>query len=103
MVDLWLWSLVSILLGFLIIINFISFLRMKEDKERAESHQWRIPECELLLYALLGGFIGIGLGMVFYNHKINKQEFLESCCKCSCCAVFIIAFLLTILFYMFAS
>lgn len=105
-----LWSLVSVLLGsllimFLVVINFISFRCMKKDKERAERGQWRIPEDELLLYARLGGCIGGGLGMVLYNHKSNKQEFLELYYKYSYYAGFsyIITFSLIMLFYyMFA-
>ncbi|MEN5307401.1 DUF1294 domain-containing protein [Chryseobacterium cucumeris] len=46
------------------------------DKWQAKKHQWRISENTLLGISLLGGIIGAGAGMIFFNHKVSKKSFL---------------------------
>lgn len=65
----------SLLIGYLLIINAVSFLLMLADKRRAKKHRWRIPESTLLLSAALGGSIGCLLGMYAIRHKTRKPKF----------------------------
>ena len=65
----------SLLIGYLLIINAVSFLLMLADKLRAKKHRWRIPEATLLLSAALGGSIGCLLGMYAIRHKTRKPKF----------------------------
>lgn len=65
----------SLLTGYLLIINAVSFLLMLSDKLRAKKHRWRIPEATLLLSAALGGSAGCLLGMYAIRHKIRKPKF----------------------------
>lgn len=65
----------SPLIGYLLIINAVSFLLMLADKQRAKKHRWRIPEATLMLSAALGGSIGCLLGMYTIRHKTRKPKF----------------------------
>lgn len=65
----------SLLSGYLLIINAVSFLLMLSDKLRAKKHRWRIPEATLLLSAALGGSVGCLLGMYAIRHKTRKPKF----------------------------
>jgi len=65
----------SLLIGYLLIINAVSFLLMLADKLRAKKHRWRIPEATLMLSAALGGSIGCLLGMYTIRHKTRKPKF----------------------------
>ena len=46
---------ITMLAGYLVIINAAALLMMAEDKRRAKRHQWRVPEAALFGAALLGG------------------------------------------------
>lgn len=65
----------SLMIGYLLIMNAISFLLMLADKLRAKKHRWRIPEATLMLSAALGGSIGCLLGMYAIRHKTRKPKF----------------------------
>ncbi len=65
----------SPVIGYLLIINAVSFLLMLADKQRAKKHRWRIPEATLILSAALGGSIGCLLGMYTIRHKTRKPKF----------------------------
>ncbi len=65
----------SLIIGYLLIINAVSFLLMLADKQRAKKHRWRIPEATLMLSAALGGSIGCLLGMYTIRHKTQKPKF----------------------------
>ena len=56
-------------------INIHTFNLMGEDKTKAINNQWRIPEKELVLKAVIGGAIGEGIGMLYYWHKVRKPKF----------------------------
>ena len=50
---------ITMLAGYLVIINAAALLMMAEDKRRAKRHQWRVPEAALFGAALLvfcGGY-----------------------------------------------
>ena len=54
---------ITMLAGYLVIINAAALLMMADDKRRAKRHQWRVPEAALFGAALLGGRAGAGAGM----------------------------------------
>ena len=53
---------ITMLAGYLVIINAAALLMMAEDKRRAKRHQWRVPEAALFGAALLGGSAGAWAG-----------------------------------------
>ena len=65
----------KILLVYYILINLVLFLTMGLDKKRAVKNQYRIPEANLFVLALLGGGIGGFLGMKSFHHKTRKISF----------------------------
>jgi uncharacterized membrane protein YsdA (DUF1294 family) len=66
----------SILIIFLVAVNVYAFFLYGRDKKRAEKHQWRTSEFNLLLAAFLGGSVGSFLGMLVFRHKISKMSFM---------------------------
>ena len=65
----------NFLLAYLLIINAAAFLLMLADKHRARNKLWRIPEATLMLFAILGGSVGILAGMYTVRHKTRKPKF----------------------------
>ena len=63
------------LLACLLIINAAAFLLMLADKHFARRKLWRIPENIFLLFALLGGSVGILAAMYTFRHKTRKPKF----------------------------
>ena len=61
--------------AYLLIINAAAFLLMLADKHRARKKLWRVPENIFLLFALLGGSLGILAGMYAFRHKTRKPKF----------------------------
>ncbi len=59
----------------LLIINAAAFLLMLADKHFARRKLWRIPESIFLLFALLGGSVGILAAMYTFRHKTRKPKF----------------------------
>lgn len=57
---------------YFIAINIISLILMCLDKKLAIDEKLRINNTNLYLLSLLGGFIGIYLGMILFNHKTRK-------------------------------
>jgi uncharacterized membrane protein YsdA (DUF1294 family) len=68
----------SILTGYLAVINFTTWVAYGLDKGRAKSGKWRIPERTLLLLALIGGSLGALAGMIMFRHKTRKAKFVIS-------------------------
>lgn len=68
----------SILTGYLAVINFTTWVTYGLDKGRAKSGKWRIPERTLLLLALIGGSLGALAGMIMFRHKTRKAKFVIS-------------------------
>lgn len=60
---------------YLIIINIISLILFKIDKDKSIKHKWRIKESTLLIVSLLGGSLGSFIGMHLFHHKTNKLKF----------------------------
>ena len=63
---------ITMLAGYLVIINAAALLMMAEDKRRAKRHQWRVPEAALFGAALLGG----SAGMYLFHHKTKHWYFV---------------------------
>ena len=65
----------TLLLGFLLAMNLLSFCLMGLDKRRAVKGQWRISERALLLFGFFGGSLGGLLGMFLFRHKTKHRKF----------------------------
>jgi uncharacterized membrane protein YsdA (DUF1294 family) len=67
--------LISLYLAWLLASGIISFLVYGYDKFKAVRGGYRVPENQLHLLALSGGFLGCALGMAVFRHKIRKTIF----------------------------
>lgn len=67
---------ISIILGYLALINILGFAVMGIDKSRAAKRLWRIPESTLFIIALIGGSIGSIIGMKVFHHKTRHWYFV---------------------------
>ena len=65
----------TLLLGFLLAMNLLSFCLMGLDKRRAVKGQWRISERALLLFGFFGGSLGGLSGMFLFRHKTKHRKF----------------------------
>lgn len=64
-----------VLLVLFVLVNLVAFALMGVDKQRARTHQWRVPEKTLFLAALLFGGTGGTIGMFFFHHKTKHWYF----------------------------
>ena len=64
------------IVGYLLIINIVSFITMWSDKQKAKKKAWRIPEATLFLLAIIGGSIGSIAGMYTFRHKTKHMKFV---------------------------
>lgn len=83
-----------IIIGYILIVNFVGFVIMGVDKKRAIRGAWRISERSLFLTAIIGGSIGCISGMWHFHHKTKHWYF-----KYGMPAILLIQILLIILFY----
>ncbi|MFI3209137.1 MAG: DUF1294 domain-containing protein [Eubacteriales bacterium] len=60
---------------YLVIVNVIAFAMYGIDKRKAIKHQYRIPEKQLILIAVLGGSVGAYVGMKTFRHKTKHVKF----------------------------
>lgn len=67
---------ITLIIIYLVVINFISFTVMGIDKHKARKRSWRIPESTLFVLALIGGSIGGIAGMHMFHHKTRHWYFL---------------------------
>ncbi|WP_104748850.1 DUF1294 domain-containing protein [Helicobacter cetorum] len=58
-----------------LMINILTYMVMKMDKDYAIKGDWRVPEKILWILSVLGGFIGFIIAMKVYRHKILKPKF----------------------------
>lgn len=63
------------ILGYLVIINIVTFVVYGIDKWKAKRGNWRISEATLLMLAAIGGIIGALLGMKVWQHKTMHLKF----------------------------
>ncbi len=67
---------ITLIIIYLVAINFISFIMMGLDKYKAKKRTWRIPESTLFVLALIGGSVGSIAGMHLFHHKTRHWYFL---------------------------
>ncbi|EKQ53422.1 MULTISPECIES: DUF1294 domain-containing protein [unclassified Clostridium] len=67
--------MLKVILTYFLIINFIGFIIMLVDKQRAIHKEWRIPEKTLIGISILGGSIGMLIGMSTFRHKTKHKKF----------------------------
>lgn len=61
---------------YLLVVNIIGLLAIRNDKKRAERHAWRISEKKLFGISLIGGSIGTWLGIYLWHHKTKHWYFV---------------------------
>lgn len=83
----------TILTGYLFIINIIGFALMGIDKKRAIRGAWRISEASLFLVAFLGGALGCTLGMRHFRHKTKHWYFKYGMPAIFAVQIFLVLFL----------
>ncbi len=66
---------VPCVMGYLALINLLTFVLCGTDKRRARRGQWRISEATLLILGLLGGCFGLYLAMIAFHHKTEHVLF----------------------------
>ena len=67
---------ITMLAGYLVIINAAALLMMAEDKRRAKRHRRRVSEKTLFSFAALFGAPGGLLGMYVFHHKTKHWYFV---------------------------
>lgn len=65
----------TLLQGYLIGINAITFLIYAIDKAKARADAWRVRESTLVTLAVIGGSLGALLAMIICRHKIRVPKF----------------------------
>ena len=68
-------TVISIVVGYLVLMNLIGFMMMGIDKARAVKRLWRIPESTLFIIDILGGSLGSIFGMRVFHHKTRHWYF----------------------------
>jgi uncharacterized membrane protein YsdA (DUF1294 family) len=62
-------------LGWLALINLVTFQLWAADKRRAIRRERRVSEATLLRLCWLGGWPAAGLSMRMFRHKSGKRDF----------------------------
>ena len=68
-------GLSSLIMLYLLIVNFLLLFLMGFDKARAKRRGRRISELTLFLFAICGGSFGGCLGMLAFRHKTKHLSF----------------------------
>lgn len=63
-------------LGWLALINVVTYVSYRQDKYKAQQGEWRTPESKLHLLSLFGGWAGALFAQQILRHKSSKAEFL---------------------------
>jgi uncharacterized membrane protein YsdA (DUF1294 family) len=58
------------------VISLFTFISYWLDKRKAQAGLWRIPEANLQLLSLIGGWPGALLAQSYLRHKSKKRAFL---------------------------
>lgn len=67
--------IVRIILGYLVLINIVTFVTYGVDKLKAKKQCWRIPESTLIGLGVIGGSLGALIGMQIWHHKTQHNVF----------------------------
>lgn len=65
----------GLLVCYLVLVNFVTFVFYCVDKHKAKKQAWRIPEATLLGLAAIGGSVGALLAMYLVRHKTQHPQF----------------------------
>ena len=65
----------SAILVWVLLVNAVGFVLMRQDKKFAKEEKRRISENTLMITAAAGGSLGIYLGMYKFNHKTLHKKF----------------------------
>lgn len=65
----------KLILIYMGVLGFITFIMYGIDKAKAKAHKWRIPERVLLGMCMIGGIVGGWLGMYVFRHKTKHLKF----------------------------
>lgn len=69
-------DVITLLLIYIIAVNFIGLFLMGLDKYKAKKRLWRIPESTLFIVAIIGGSLGSIIGMHLFRHKTRHWYFV---------------------------
>lgn len=72
-----------------VIINIAGIAICGIDKKKARRHQWRIPERNIFMIAIMGGSVGVLIGMYGFRHKTKHRQFTIGIPLILLCQVFI--------------
>lgn len=61
---------------FIMIVNALTFIVYGVDKYRAKKNLSRVPEWQLIVFALIGGSVGAWSSMYFFRHKTKHLKFV---------------------------
>jgi len=64
-----------LLAGYLILVSGLSYWTMASDKKKALSKDWRIPESQLHILEIIGGWPGSFLAQCRFRHKNRKLRY----------------------------
>ncbi len=78
-----------LVLCYLLIMNIAGMIVCGMDKKKAIRHQWRIPERNIFMIAILGGSIGVLIGMHVFRHKTKHKQFTIGIPLILLCQIFI--------------
>lgn len=67
--------MLTVIEGYLVIINLVAFIMYGWDKRLAIKHKYRVPEKRLIFVAVIGGSVGAYLGMRVFRHKTKHVKF----------------------------
>lgn len=70
-----LWGLSPLVLLWYCMLSAVAYLTYMFDKSAAQHDEWRVPEANLHLLSLLGGWPGANVAQHFLRHKSKKVEF----------------------------
>lgn len=62
-------------IAYFMFINSFAMYLMYVDKQKSIKKEWRIPESNLLVLAICGGFLGTYCGMKYFRHKTQHWQF----------------------------
>ena len=72
----WTAETVVALVGFgLVVVNLLTIVQFRADKQRAIAGEKRIPESDLLFLAAIGGSPAALLARRWFRHKTRKEPF----------------------------
>ena len=72
----WTAETIVALVGFgLVVVNLLTIVQFRADKQRAIAGEKRIPESDLLFLAAIGGSPAALLARRWFRHKTRKEPF----------------------------